>query len=599
MKKVSKLKRHISWCFLSVLALSGARAIGAAAEGVESVENFGLFDASGKFRELYYYEKDPETRAFVLFIQGNGCPLVQKRIPELNALQERYREDGVRFWMINSNFQDTRDEVAEEMAAFDSSIPTLMDSAQLVAQSLGVERTAQTFLVDTSDWSIRYRGAIDDRLDYESEKPEAEQSYLTDAIDAFLAGEAIARARVDGPGCKITFPSRRALSKTGVSYAEDVAPMLRDHCVRCHRKDGIGPFSMSSHRKVVGWSEMIREVVMTRRMPPWQADPHIGVFSNDFSLSDEQRQTLVHWIDSGCPKEGETDPLAAIEAPETVWVLGEPDRVIVTDPMEVPASGVIDYQYARYPTDITEPTWVTGFDVVPGDRSVLHHVIAYAVPETKNKGDQPEDRRWIGGYAPGVEAELFPTGSGILLQPSEEILLELHYTTSGKPTVDESRIGLYFSERTDLVELRTGVFVNDKIEIPPHRRDYPDSDSVDIDEDIVVFSLFPHMHYRGKSMAFELEKPDGARETLLSVPFYHFNWQRGYVLAEPLKIAKGSTMHLRASWDNSELNSWNPDPSQTVRWGQQSFEEMLFGTFRYVRLSDWAQMQRPIASVAP
>ena len=539
------------------------------------VDNFGLLDHRGRFHELYYYENDPETSAIVMFVQGNGCPLVRKRLPELARLQKAYAERGVRFCMINANPQDTREEILKEAEEFGIGMPILLDTTQLVAEALKLTRTSEVLLIEPDSWNLRYRGAISDQLDYEAAKPSASREHLVEALEALLEGRPIETAATTSPGCLIGFQDRK--ENTDLSYAETIAPLLEQRCVRCHTPGGIGPFAMSSYRKVSGWASMMEEVVMTGRMPPWQGDPHHGVFGNDYSMSDVEKRKLIRWIRQGAPRGEGPDPLEAVRVTPLEWALGTPDHVIHIDPQEIPAEGVLDYRYLTVKLPFEEDLWVRAVEVNPGNTRVLHHVIASIVRDAEGK----KRERSLAGYAPGMGPDLLPQGTGIRIPGGSYVRFQLHYTVSGKPETDSTRLGLYFAKEPPERELKSGLVIETQFRIPPYAREYTVSKTNRIDRDILLWSMNPHMHFRGKAMSYEAIYPDGEREILLSVPHYHFNWQRNYTLAEPKRLPKGTEVVVHATWDNSSLNSYNPDPSKKVRWGEQTFNEMFFASYRY------------------
>lgn len=590
MNRLTRTPRIQRW-LASVIALAAALTALTAVDtshdsgeaSLVTVEDFGLFDHQGGFHRLHYYTDDPRTRAIVLFVQGNGCPLVRKRVPELNRLQSQYAASGVRFWMINANPQDTREELAEEAREFDIRLPILIDETQWVARSLKLDRTAEVLLIDPVSWRIRYRGAIDDRLDYETEQPKVTRRYLVAALDALLNDKPINEPVTRSPGCRITYESALGTDDNPAAYSEAIGPILLDKCIRCHRPGGIGPFALTSHRKVRGWAAMIREVVMTRRMPPWQADPHIGQFANDFSLSVEEQRRLLDWIERGALRGQGRDPLAEHESKEASWRLGPPDRVVDLKEQSVPAEGVIDYRYLTMESPFDHDVWVRAADLMPGNAKVLHHLIAYLVYDQEGE----EKRKWLAVYAPGMEPEAYPTGTAILFRKQDRLLFELHYTPYGKAVIDRSRLALYLTDVPRPIHLRTGIFLDEEFVIPAGARAHPHRQERAVNRDIILFSLFPHMHFRGKSMRFEVRYPDGGRKLLLSVPYYNFNWQRAYFLSEPERIPKGSTLALEAQWDNSALNKANPDTTREVTWGEQSSDEMFFATYRFVPAREW------------
>jgi hypothetical protein len=541
------------------------------AETMPVVENFALIDHEGKFRELDYYCRLPQAKGLVLFVQGNGCPLVRKRLPELNRMKAKYERQGILFSMLNANPQDERADIAEEAKEFGIEMPILKDDAQLVASMLGVKRTAEVYLIDTETKAVRYRGAIDDRMSYQSERPKAEKHYLRDAMDAMLGGKEIATPITDAPGCKVAMP------KSEPSYAKDIAPLLKARCVRCHTKGGLGTFPMSSYKKVRGWSEMIAEVVMTKQMPPWHADPEIGEFENDCALEPEEAFSLVSWVRAGCPRGDGTDPLEGYRLEVPDWHLGEPDYAVTIPEQKVAAEGVFDYRYETLDNPFDHDVWLTATEVRPGNTRVLHHVIVTA----HEAGDRKREQ-WITGYAPGAFGKAYPEGSAVHLRKGWKLRFQLHYTASGKVETDATQLGLHFSKQPISKQFRTLVIAQHKFRIPPGVLEHPAEKVINVKNAAKIYAINPHMHYRGKRMSFDLRHPDGEIEPLLSVPNYNFNWQRTYMFDKPVSVPAGSRIIVRNAWDNSELNPYNPDPKRAVTWGDQSFEEMFFATIGYI-----------------
>ena len=575
MSRTSSLPTRLALAALTVWLPLSARAAATAAtdKPVPQVSDFALIDHQGAFRHLYYYAKDPATKAIVLFVQGNGCPLVRKRVPELKRLHDAYATNGVVFWMLNANTQDSRAEVAREAAEFGIDWPILMDETQIVARGLKVVRTAETIVIDPNNWRIRYRGAIDDRLSFETQKPAAQHEYLRDALDALLAGKDIQTEVTSAPGCVVTYAKAAE-----ASYSDTIAPMLKANCVHCHTSGGIGPFAMSGYEKVRGWSEMIREVLVTRRMPPWQADPHVGKFGNDFSISSEQTRKLVQWIDAGAPRGKGSDPLAGYQPKLPEWKLGTPDFTVQIPEQSVAAEGVFDYRYVTVDAPNTEDVWLRATEIVPGNTRVLHHIIATTIlaGEDRNKNGKS-----LTGYAPGMGPDLLPEGTGIRLKAGSRIVFQLHYTASGKAETDRSRLGLFLSKEPPRHELRSSVLIDYKFSIPPGDREFTARKSRKFDKDTLLYSMNPHMHLRGKWMRYSARYPDGTEEILLNVPNYRFDWQHDYELKEPRLLPKGTEIIVEAAWDNSPLNLNNPDPTKTVGWGDQTFNEMFFASYRY------------------
>ena len=548
----------------------------AAAPAAARVDNFVLRDQNGESHELYYHS---DQRVVVIMVQGNGCPIARAAWPTYREIRAEYADEGVAFFMLNPNLQDDRASIVAEAREFDYDIPILDDEAQLVGEALGVIRTAEVFVIETDGFNLVYRGPIDDRLTYERQRAEASETYLTDALDDVLAGRPVEVAERDAVGCLVNFPNRERAA--AVSYGDTIAPLLIENCVGCHSAGGIAPWAMSEYRMVLGFAPMIREVVRTQRMPPWHADPHIGTWVGDRSLSPEDAATLVSWIEAGAPRGEGPDPLAVLAPPASEWPLGEPDLVLTLPAFDVPATGVVDYKYPFVPNPLDRPVWVRAAAIAPGDRTVVHHVLTGYTPAGGRRGEAGLFENYLNGYAPGMEAYVFPDDTGVLVEPGGSFVFQLHYTPTGRATTDVTRLGLYFHDEPPAHILRHSVAMNPNISIEPNQAEHEESAYLPFDKDAIVYSLFPHAHYRGRSSKFEIEYPDGTAELLLSVPKYDFNWQREYVFTEPLDVPAGSKIVHTTIYDNSAQNPGNPDPSRRVPWGQQSWDEMLYGAIRY------------------
>ena len=544
------------------------------------VDNFALIDHVGDAHELYYYS---DAEAVVLMVQGNGCALVRAALPDYRALRERFQDENVVFAMLNSNLQDTRDAIAAEAEEWDIDFPILMDETQLVGMDLELTRTAEMFVIDTDGWSVAFRGPINDRFEYERQRETAEQEYVADAITAVLAGEAPAVNQVEAKGCLINFPDREN-DATEISYNDDIVPILAANCMGCHTEGGIGPFAMSSYEMVRGFSPMMREVLRTRRMPPWHADPHIGEWKNDRSISNQEKQTLVRWIEAGSPRGEGEDSLKTLHEPIDEWPLGPPDYVVEFPSFEVQASGTVDYQYFEVDNEMIEGRWLKSIAFVPGDARVVHHVLMGTVRKdrpVRNRGTGWD--QFIGGYAPGLRAQSDqePKDAGVWVDHNTRFRAQMHYTPIGKAVTDATKVGLYFFDEKPPKLLHSGVVLNPILEIPPNEKNAKVQAYMDIHRDATLYSVLPHSHYRGKSSKFTVQYADGTQELILSVPDYDFNWQTGYIFAEPLKLPAGTRLIHETVYDNSEQNPANPDPSKVVRWGQQSWQEMLYGSFSF------------------
>jgi peroxiredoxin len=548
------------------------------------VSDFGLTDQQGIFHQFSYYN---DKQAMVVFVQGNGCPIVRNSISELHELRRKFSSDGIQFFMINPNVQDNVKEVKEEAEEFNIQLPILLDKHQLVANMLDLRVTAETLLIDIKTGQIIYRGPISDRVGFETQKKTAEHRYLQDAIQNFLAGKFIDEPERKTRGCAIT---RLSDSRSdNITYTKDVTPILKQKCVSCHQQGGIAPWAMSDYQTVVGWSSMIKNVVHTKRMPPWHADPNIGNFSNDLSLSDAEIETLMSWIDGGMVRGDGEDHLAQRPPDTQAWRLGKPDFVMELEPESIPATGIIDYRYQSFKFHADKTVYVKAVEIHPERTEILHHVLATV--EYPEDYELPLDRKrgpWIDGilasWAPGMQPETFPEGTGRIIPEGSTVHIQLHYTTNGRAQVDQSKIGLHFLNEPPEREYITIGPTDFDLEILPNDAEHISTITEKIYEDIRVFGFFPHMHFRGKSMKYTLEDPEGNRTQLLSVPNYSFNWQRYYELETPIDVKKGSRIIVDAVFDNSRQNPFNPSPQDTLYFGEQTSDEMMIGFFSYHKL---------------
>ncbi len=544
------------------------------------VENFVLLDHMGQAHELYYHHDAP---AIVIMIQGNGCPIVRNIWSDFKSVRDEFSSKGVKFYMLNANGQDDRSEIANEASEYGIDIPILKDDSQLIASSLDITRTAEVLVIDPETWEIRYRGPVNDRVSYERQRKTASKHYLEDVLTAILDGTSIEKPARATKGCIVNLKgSYDKEAHANISYSETIAPILLDNCVTCHQEGGIGPWAMTDYEQVEGFSLMIREVIRTKRMPPWSADPEIGSFHGARGLTLEEQRDLVRWIEAGAPRGDGPDPLAIRKNNATEWPLGEPDLIVEAPAFDVPATGVVEYQFPTVTNPLDKDVWVKAISVVPGDRTVVHHALIGSSPEITPPGEGNDEDvfdNYLVGFVPGSDSYQYPEDSGVLVKAGGEYRFQFHYTPSGKATSDKTKIGLYFHDEAPAHYLRQQVAVNPRLNIPAGAESHTEKAYFEFDAPAEIFLLFPHAHYRGKSSKFDLHYPDGRIEPLLSVPRYDFNWQHNYALAEPITVPAGTRLVHETVYDNSDKNFANPDPERNVTWGLQSADEMLYGSF--------------------
>lgn len=551
---------------LSVPPVSGAD---------RAVPNFALIDLEDIHHELY---RTP-GRAVVLFFTGNGCPVVRQNAAKFLDLRDRFEAQGVVFWMVHAFPGDTPREIRRERDDLGlRTLPYLLDRKQAVSLALGVERTAEVIAIGTHDWRPFYRGALDDQQAEGAARPEPGSLHLERALTAFLEGRNVATPRTLPRGCRITF-ARVSPDGSAPDYSTRVAPLLQKHCVSCHRADGIGPWSMNHHRRVSNYADMIEEVLLTRRMPPWDPHPDHGRFLDAHTLSREETQTLLRWVRAGAPRGDGPDPLEEPLPPLAEWRLGPPDAVLrLPEPQAIPATGVLDYRYVRVANPFSHDVWLSALDVRPGNRKVVHHVILYA--RWPGSPDSGTGRGvFFVGWAPGSSALRYPEGVAKRLPAGAELTFELHYTTDGTPQTDQSEIALYLADGPQERSAETRQAVAWELDIRPGDAEARHLATHAFTRPATLYGMFPHMHLRGKWMRYELLLPNGRRETLLHVPRYDFLWQFSYYLETPRRVPAGSWLLVTGAFDNSSRNPANPDPNRRVTFGEQSWDEMFIGFF--------------------
>ncbi|GAA5506151.1 redoxin domain-containing protein [Novipirellula caenicola] len=556
---------------LVLLALLAPHA-NAATPGLQShVKPFSLPGADGTTVSL---SADPTVSLNVLCFLGTECPLARIYGPRLDALAQQYADRGVQFIGINSNIQDSMDELRRYVKDHRLTFPVAKDYDRRVAVQSGATRTPEVFVIDRSG-TVRYSGRIDDQYEPGIARKQATQHDLRDAIDALLAGEPVPRPKTTAMGCLIALPrSTPSEAEATVTYCDQVSRVLQKHCVECHRADEIGPFSLEEYDEVIGWADMSLEVIQQHRMPPWHADPNHGSFANSRHMPEEDKQILADWVDAGMPF-GDASKLPPPREYVAGWQLSEPPHQIVTmneTPFQVPATGTIEYQYFVVDPGFKEDKWIRAAEVVPGNRSVVHHSIAFVRPPD---GADFRDIGFLSAYVPGQQPSEFPAGYAQRVRAGSKLVFQMHYTPTGKATEDVTRIGLLFADPDDVThEVYVLGGVEQEFEIPPHAANYAvNADIGGFPENGTLLSITPHMHLRGKSFQF-VAKTKSGEQTLLDVPNYDFNWQHNYVLSQPLPLSDVKQLSFTAVFDNSADNPTNPDPSEFVTWGDQTWQEM-------------------------
>lgn len=558
--------------------LNGGVAAAAPAKIGQVIEPFTLTDSAGAKRSLDDWK---DAKAVVVVFLGTECPLAKMYGRRLAEMDEKYGPQGVQIVGVNSNQQDTMQELAAYGHKHGVKFPLLKDPGARVADQFGATRTPEAFVLDAHG-AVRYRGRIDDQFAVGSARKEAKKSELVDAIEAVVAGKSAPTPVTQAVGCLIGRREPNQSASSGeVTYAKQVSRLMQERCVGCHRAGQIAPFTLTEYEDVVAWSDMMLEVIDQNRMPPWQANPKYGEFHNDARLTDEEKKLFRQWVAGGAP-EGDPKDLPAPREFVDGWQIPKPDVVFkMPEAFEVPATGAVQYQHIYIDPGFTEDKWVRAAEARPGNREVVHHLILFYIPPGQDR-HHPQDPlvNAIAAFAPGMPPMVAPEEYAIRIPAGSKLAFQVHYTPNGSPQTDLSEAGLVFADPDKVAkEIHVDAGINPRFLIPPGEPDYVVRAKKKFDRDVLLYSLTPHMHYRGKSFRFTATYPDNSEEILLDVPRYDFNWQIVYLLKQPKLLPAGSRIDLVAHYDNSADNPLNPDPTQAVYWGDQTWEEMMLGTF--------------------
>jgi len=450
------------------------------------------------------------------------------------------------------------------------------DPRRQVARVLGAGSTTEVFLIDAQGVLI-YRGAVSDQYGIGIARDEPRRAFLMDALAALDAGRKPDVASTSAPGC--VFSVGKAEEST-VTWHGDAEEIVLRRCMRCHRRGGNAPFALETYEQVESRADMIKLTVRKRIMPPWFAAPGHLPLRDDQALTDDERKTLMKWLGSDRPR---GDPLTAPARAvyRDGWTIGEPD-VVFALPREVAvkAEGLMDYVHLETSTGFKTDTWVRGWEVLPTARDVVHHVLIFALHPSVKKAPGGERGEFLAAFVPGNGSAIYPDGLAKRVPKGARLHFQVHYTPNGSATTDRTRVGLLLTDKPRH-EIVTAGICNTRLRIPPGAAAHIERAALPVARDIKVLAFMPHMHFRGSAFHYEWFSPENKRTTLLDVPRYDFNWQLAYTLRKPLDVPAGSLLRVAATFDNSDANPLNPDPTKAVRWGDQSFDEMLIGYLEY------------------
>lgn len=509
----------------------------------------------------------------VLCFLGTECPLTRLYGPRLEQMADECFDSEIRFVGINSNSQDSTEEICEYKIQYGINFPVIKDYGNVIADQYRVTRNPEVIVLDRT-LRICYRGLIDDQYLPGITRTTPSKHYLKDAIEQLRRHQKVDVPSTEPVGCLIGRVRNGKNKDSNVTYCDQVSRVLRSHCVECHREGEIGPFALTDYDEVVGWADMILEVVDDGRMPPWHASPRHGQFRNARQVPESDKEHLRTWVASGTPY---GDPKQLPEEVEFVqgWQLPRsPDLVLQMSerPFQVPAIGTVEYQYFVVNPGFAEDKWISAAQVIPGSRSVLHHSIVFIRPPD---GVRFRGIGWLTGYVPGQRLPKSRPHMARFVPAGSKFVFQQHYTPTGTVEEDLTKVGLVFSQDHEVShEIFSLVGIDQEFEIPPHASDHAVQAKVSwFPENGELLSITPHMHVRGKS--FRLFAGNDKQQTiLLDIPHYDFNWQHIYELSKPLSLAQIDAIEFHAVFDNSSTNLANPNPTQYVTWGDQTWEEM-------------------------
>ncbi|KAF0242208.1 MAG: hypothetical protein FD180_4036 [Planctomycetota bacterium] len=531
------------------------------------------------------------SKAVVVVFTGTQCPECNRHVPEIGKIQAAYKDKGVRVFGINSN-RNEQEEIAAHAKEHEVAFPILRDADHAIADALGIEVTPTALVVDEKGM-IRYRGRIDrTQMGFATTGEDVRA-----AVDAILEGRDVPKAETIARGCTIR---RDAPKKDGdVTWAKDVAPIVFQNCVQCHRPGNIGPMPLVDFNHVSAFSQEIKNAVVAKRMPPWK--PVGGLeMHGERKLTQAQIDTIVKWADSGTP-EGNPKDEPALPEFKSDWTLGEPDMILdAGEDFEVRAGPDLYWHFVM-PTKWTEDKWVSAAEVLVGNSRIVHHVLAYLdqTGTAKRLDENDEGVGYsggggfpgflpsgeMGGWTPGFFARPLPEGVARKLPKDSTLVLQIHYNNpTGKSLKDRTKIGLHFAKTPVKQRLHQARIVNPWFKIPAGEPACEVQASWPVSRDITVISVMPHCHLIGKRASMVAETPKGKEIPLVEIADWDFKWQDTYHLAEPLHLKDGSRVRLTMVYDNSEENPRNPhSPPRSIRWGENTTDEMCLGYVNYVK----------------
>lgn len=540
------------------------------------------------------------AKATVFLFTSSQCPVANAYTQRIIALGRDYETKSVRFFLVHESGENAAT-LLRYVRERGFPMPSVRDDGALrLADQLDASTTPEAVVLDNQA-RVRYRGRIDNSRDPDK----VFRRDVRDALDAVLAGRPVARPRMLAFGCtifreapKVVVATKTAQYASPVTYAGQVAAILDKNCVSCHRAGEAAPFALDSYRQARVWARAIKDYTVRRAMPPWKAVRGHGEFLDARVLPDRDIAMLARWADAGAPEGNpkRRPPLPRF-APAGQWVLGTPDQIVrPARPYHLGADGKDVYRQYVLPLDFARDEYLSAIEFKPGNRAVVHHMIAYLDPSgasAKLDGREREpgytvpgtgvgipNAKFVWGWAPGNTPRALPPGTAYRLTKGAKLILQVHYHKSGKPETDQSSLGLFYAKTPVDREMRVWDVSNSDFVLLPGRANQHVRAMFVLPEDVHVWSLLPHMHMLGRQMHLTAQLPDGSARSLIYIADWDFNWQESYNYKQPLALPKGTKILLDAVFDNSERNPRQPLlPPREVRFGEQTIDEMCIGFF--------------------
>ncbi|CAN5489807.1 redoxin domain-containing protein [soil metagenome] len=529
-----------------------------------------------------------KKRALVLFFADTTCPVANRYVPTMNAISEKFGPKDIEFVAVYPASSELWP-VARHVNEFKVNARAVLDVDGTLAKRFKPTVLSEVVVLGR-EMKLVYQGRIDDQFTLGESKSKATTHELETVLNDTVEGRATHVIAKPASGCAISGDDRKR--NAGLTFTKDIGPLMKANCASCHQQNGTAPFSLTSYAEVVAMSPAMNVVLKEYRMPPWFADTSPTKFEHATSLSQADRFKIIDWIEGGTIRGKGDEPKWPHSKPG--WALGRPDRVIeIPAPEPIPASGA--GYFKEFAIDLGNKTdlWVDQVEVKPDQVKAVHHIAVYTRKKGQLEPSEYEGERWgyFSAFVPGSGPTIFPKGFAKRIPAGHELLVNIHYVPYGAEIVDRSKIALYFSKSKRPTEVMTDSVRSKDFEIPPGVRFHTVNAEQVLKDDILLRTIVPHAHFRGRAFTMKAIAPDGVITELLSVPKYTISWQAMYTLKSPVRLAKGTKLQCQVTYDNSERNIANPDPKKKVVFGPQSEDEMMFCYYDFLDAKSAAKVR--------